>query len=47
VSTGANEVVDAFYVRDRTTGGKVTDGARIDAIAETVRTAIATDVTDR
>ena len=24
VSTGTHEVVDAFYVRDRTTGGKIT-----------------------
>jgi UTP:GlnB (protein PII) uridylyltransferase len=43
VSTGTHEVVDAFYVRDRTTGGKITDPQRIGQIEEKARRAISTD----
>ena len=45
VSTGTHEVVDAFYVRDRTTGGKITDRQRIRHIEERARKAIATGAT--
>jgi [protein-PII] uridylyltransferase len=31
------EVVDAFYVKDKTSGGKVTDGARLKVITEAIR----------
>ena len=37
VSTTGYEVVDAFYVRDRTGGGKITDGERRKRIEEAAR----------
>jgi [protein-PII] uridylyltransferase len=37
VSTTGHEVVDAFYVRDRTSGGKITDGERRKRIEEAAR----------
>ncbi|HUY23433.1 MAG TPA: [protein-PII] uridylyltransferase [Acidimicrobiales bacterium] len=40
VSTSGHEVVDAFYVRDAATGGKVTDPERIDRIGDRVARAI-------
>ncbi len=40
VSTSGYEVVDAFYVRDAATGGKVTDPRRIEGISEGVVGAI-------
>jgi hypothetical protein len=47
VSTFGHEVVDAFYVRDRATGTKITDPDRIRAIEESARQAIAADATRR
>jgi [protein-PII] uridylyltransferase len=47
VSTGGNEVVDAFYVRDRSSGGKITDPERIRLIEDETREAIAADATGR
>jgi [protein-PII] uridylyltransferase len=41
VSTFGHEVVDAFYVRDRTTGGKITDRDRIKDIEDRARRATA------
>jgi [protein-PII] uridylyltransferase len=41
VSTLGHEVVDAFYVRDRATGGKVTDSERMRLIDQSVRAAAA------
>jgi [protein-PII] uridylyltransferase len=46
VSTGGHEVVDAFYVRDTATGGKVTDPARIQRVREEVVQAIETESTE-
>jgi len=43
VSTAGDEVVDAFYVRDRASGGKVTDRERIRTIEEGARRAITAD----
>jgi len=40
VSTTGHEVVDAFYVRDTTTGGKVTDPSQIDKVRDGVVRAI-------
>jgi [protein-PII] uridylyltransferase len=40
VSTFGHEVVDAFYVRDRSNGGKVTDPERIRRIEDGARVAI-------
>jgi [protein-PII] uridylyltransferase len=40
VSTLGDEVVDAFYVRDRTEGGKLTDAARLGAVEAAVRQAL-------
>jgi [protein-PII] uridylyltransferase len=40
VSTTGHEVVDAFYVRDTSTGGKVTDPAQIDRVRDGVVRAI-------
>ncbi len=42
VSTGGNEVVDAFYVRDTATGGKVTNSAQIERIRQRLTRAIGT-----
>jgi [protein-PII] uridylyltransferase len=39
VSTTGHEVVDAFYVRDKATGGKVMDVHRIDQLERAVRDA--------
>jgi [protein-PII] uridylyltransferase len=47
VSTFGHEVIDAFYMRDRSSGGKVTDPDRIRRIEEGARSAIAADVTSR
>lgn len=47
VSTGTHEVVDAFYVRDRTTGGKIVDPQRIRTIEERALRAISTDAAER
>jgi [protein-PII] uridylyltransferase len=43
VSTLGDEVVDAFYVRDRTEDGKITKVARLGAIEAAVRNALASD----
>jgi len=40
VATLGHEVVDAFYVRDAATGGKVTDPGRIDHICNSVARAV-------
>jgi hypothetical protein len=40
-------VVDAFYVRDRSNGGKSTDPERIRLIEDETREAIAADATGR
>jgi [protein-PII] uridylyltransferase len=47
VSTGTDEVVDAFYVRDRATGGKITEPRRIGEIEARARAAITADVAGR
>ncbi len=47
VSTSGHEVVDAFYVRDRSSEGKITDPERIRRIEEEVRRAIAADTFER
>ena len=46
VSTGGHEVVDAFYVRDTSTGGKVTDPERIARVRDEVVRAIDTPATE-
>ncbi|HTT86497.1 MAG TPA: [protein-PII] uridylyltransferase [Acidimicrobiales bacterium] len=46
VSTFGDEVVDAFYVRDGSTGGKVTDPARIRRIEQRTLAALTVDPTD-
>jgi [protein-PII] uridylyltransferase len=46
VSTGGHEVVDAFYVRDTATGGKVTDPVRIQRVKDDLVRAIDTDTTE-
>jgi [protein-PII] uridylyltransferase len=38
--TLGDDIVDAFYVRDRVTGGKVSDPARLRAITESIRDAL-------
>ena len=43
VSTLGDDVVDAFYVRDRDEGGKVTDTARLAGIGAAVRSALGRD----
>ncbi|HXQ62933.1 MAG TPA: [protein-PII] uridylyltransferase [Acidimicrobiales bacterium] len=43
VSTFGHEVVDAFYVRDRSTGEKIADPERIRRIADAARNAVAAD----
>ncbi len=45
VSTFGNEVIDAFYVRDRASGGKVTDPDRIRRIEEAAGRAVTDDAT--
>jgi [protein-PII] uridylyltransferase len=45
VSTSGTEVIDAFYVRDRSSGGKVTDPERISRIEESAREAVRTGAT--
>jgi [protein-PII] uridylyltransferase len=47
VSTNGYEVVDAFYVRDRASGAKITDPQPIRDIEETARAAIAGDAAGR
>ena len=47
VSTGTNEIIDAFYVRDRATGAKVTDRQRISQIEQRARAAVTADDADR
>jgi len=47
VSTFGNEVVDAFYVRDRASGSKITDGERIRRLEDDARRAIASDTAGR
>ena len=47
VSTFGHEVVDAFYVRDRSTGAKVTDPARIRRIEEGAHRAVTADTVAR
>ncbi|HXQ75737.1 MAG TPA: [protein-PII] uridylyltransferase [Acidimicrobiales bacterium] len=47
VSTNGDEVVDAFYVRDRSGGGKITDPQRIRRIEDGARAAIAGDTATR
>jgi [protein-PII] uridylyltransferase len=46
VSTGGHEVVDAFYVRDTSTGGKVTDPERMARVRNEVVRAIDTSSTE-
>lgn len=41
VATLGHEVVDAFYVRDRDSGGKLTDPRRLRALDQAVRAAVA------
>ena len=45
VSTFGLEVVDAFYVRDGETGGKIVDPRRVTEIAEAARRAVGADTT--
>ncbi|HLX87095.1 MAG TPA: ACT domain-containing protein, partial [Acidimicrobiales bacterium] len=40
VSTLGDQVVDAFYVRDRDSGGKISDPARLARLEKAVRDAI-------
>jgi [protein-PII] uridylyltransferase len=47
VSTFGHEVVDAFYVRDRASGGKVVDPHRIERIEAGARAAIEADANQR
>ncbi len=47
VTTNGSEVVDAFYVGDRSSGGKITDPSRIAAIEDGARDAITTDARSR
>jgi [protein-PII] uridylyltransferase len=47
VTTNGSEVVDAFYVRDRSSGGKITDPSRIAAIEDGARDAITADARAR
>jgi [protein-PII] uridylyltransferase len=46
ISTNGYEVVDAFYVRDRTSGGKITDRQRLRRIEDDTRAAVTDDTTD-
>jgi [protein-PII] uridylyltransferase len=46
VSTLGHEVLDAFYVRDATTGGKVTNVEQIEAIKDRITHAINASTTD-
>jgi UTP:GlnB (protein PII) uridylyltransferase len=46
VSTGGHEVVDAFYVRDTSTGGKVTDPEHMQRVRNEVVRAIDTSSTE-
>jgi [protein-PII] uridylyltransferase len=45
VSTFGHEVIDAFYLRDRTSGGKITDRQRMNDVEAAARKAIAADPT--
>ena len=47
VSTFGHEVVDAFYVRDRSSGGKVVDPERIKRIEDGARAAVEADADGR
>ena len=46
VSTLGHEVLDAFYVRDATTGGKVTNVEQIESIKDRITRAINVSTTD-
>ena len=41
VATEADRVADVFYVRDRETGAKITDPARLEAVEQALRAGLA------
>ena len=40
IATEANRVVDTFYVRDKASGAKVTDGERMTRLHEALRASL-------